>query len=297
MNPTKLIMMGVTFLVVVMLGLGSFFVVPEGHVGVVKRFSKAQYQQGPGIHFKLPMIEGVEKFEVRQRKNVEELSAATANQLPITAIVSINWTVNADSAMEIFVKYGGLIQFEQRILDPKLRQVAKASLSKFRADELIRDRNKAVALIQSGMISAMAGYPITVNSPQIENIILPKQYLAAIMEKEKAREEAKTEEHKLEKQRMISLQSVNTAEAERQAAVKRADGVAYAIEVEARAQALAVTMAGVAEASAVSAVNKALAGNPLLVEYQKAKRWDGAVPRMLLGGGGTNFLMDIGKVQ
>ena len=107
-------------------------IIEEGHVGIVKRWGKAVAQLDPGFHFIVPVADSIEKIEVRQRKNVEELRAATENQLPITASVSINWTVNRESAMDLFIAYGGLDQFEARILDPKLRSAAKAALSKFR---------------------------------------------------------------------------------------------------------------------------------------------------------------------
>ena len=45
--------------------------------------------------------------------------------------MSINWTVEKASAMDLFIKYGGLEQFENRILDPKLRSAAKAALAQF----------------------------------------------------------------------------------------------------------------------------------------------------------------------
>lgn len=274
---------------------GAWYTVPEGHVGIVKQFGKAIEQTDPGFHLKFPFVQSVENMEVRQRKSVEEMSAATENQLPITAIVSVNWTVQKESAMDIFIKYGGLEQFESRILDPKLRQVAKAELSKFRADELIRERENARTAIQNELVEVVAGLPIIIDSPQIENINLPPQYMEAVMAKERAREDAEREKNVLEKQRLEALQKVNTADAEKQAAEKTADGKAYAIRAEAEARAEAIRMEGEAEADKVRAINEALAANPMLVEYEKAKRWDGAVPKMMTGDG-TGFLMNLGNM-
>ena len=127
----------------------SVYTVEEGHVGIVKRFSKAIAQVDPGLHLKIPFVDTVEAIEVRQRKNTETLAAATENQLPVTADVSINWTVDRPSAMKLFIQYGGLAQFESRILDPKLRSAAKAAISKFPADQLIRNRQAAVNAIMT----------------------------------------------------------------------------------------------------------------------------------------------------
>lgn len=272
---------------------GFWFTVPEGHVGVVLRFSKATHQELPGLHTKIPLIDGVRLIEVRERKSVEKLAAATKNQLPATAVVSINWTVQQDAALTLYQRYGSLGQFEERILDPKLRQAAKAAISRFNADELIRNRNAAIAKIQENMISLMEVYPVTVHSPQIENIDLPEQYMTAVLEKEKAREAAAREQYNLDRQKLEAQQKVQTAQADRDAAKARADGEAYRVRTEADAVADAIRIKGNAEAEAVLAVQKAISQNPLLIEYERAKRWNGQMPSTMMGGG-ANVLWSLG---
>ena len=284
----KLMIWGAIGLVVLITILLSFYTVPEGHIGVIKRFGKAVDQVGPGMHFKVPYVDGVEQIEVRQRKNVEQLAAATANQLPIGATVSINWTVNTGSAMELFIKYGGLDQFETRILDPKLRSAAKAAISHFPADKLIRNRQEVVATIMELMLKELSEFPITINSPQLENIHLPESYADAVRQKEIAREGAEREKHALEKQRLVAQQEVNTAIANAEARRIHADAKAYQVITiatsEANAEAYKVTTVAEAEAQAITQVSEALEGSPLYIELTKAKRWDGMVPKTILGG-------------
>ena len=263
---------------------GAFFLVPEGHIGITTRFAKATGQVGPGLHFKTPFIDGVKKIEVRERKSGEELSAATANQLPINALVTINWLVNSESALDLYRRYGTLDQFEQRILDPKLRQAAKAALSKFDASALIKNRNAAIQEIQTNLVHLMEPYPVTVNSPQIENIDLPPTYMQAVLDKEKAREAAVREEHNLRKQKLEAQRLTQTAEAERDAAKALADGNAYRVLEEAKAEAEAILLKGQAQAKAVDLLQQAIAENPLLVQYEQAKRWGGKLPDTVLGG-------------
>ena len=250
----------------------GIYTVEEGHVGVVKRWEKAVHQVGPGLHLKVPISDTVEHVEVRQRKNVEKLAAATENQLKITAEVSINWTVNRESAMQLFIDYGGLTQFEARILDPKLRSAAKAALSRFPADELIRNRQAAVSVIMENMVEALAGFPVTVNSPQIENITFPETYMQAVLAKEQARENAEREKHNLERQRLEALQAVNSAEANAKAKRVNADAEAYRVTAEAKA-----------EAEAIRLVTEQLARSPHYIDLARVKRWDGVLPRTALG--------------
>ena len=266
--------LGMGLLVLSILAFGAIVIVEEGHVGIVKRWGKAVAQLDPGFHLIYPVADRIEEIEVRQRKNVEELRAATANQLAITASVSIDWTANRESAMQLLIRYGGLDQFEARILDPKLRSAAKAALSRFPADRLIRNRQEAVAAIMANMTAELEGFPITINSPRIENIGLPPQYAEAVLEKERSREK-----HALERQRLIALQAVNSADAN-----------ARAKRIEAEAEAFRVTTEAKAEAEAIRLVNAQLERSPRYIELTRAKRWNGVLPATMVGSNVTPLL-------
>lgn len=263
--------------------LSSIYIVGEGERGVVTRFGEAIYQSGPGLQFKLPFTDAVRKIEIRERKSVEDLAAATKNQLPTTATVSINWTADAEAVMDIYRRYGSLEQFQERILDPKLREAAKASIARFNADELIRDRQTATGEILTTLTDLMDGYPVSVNSPQIENIALPPAYLESVMAKERAREDASREQYNLEPQKLEALRAVQTAEAERDAAKALADGNAYKLRTEAEAEADAIRLRKNAEADGIKVVESALSQNSLFVDYTKARAWNGQMPQTMLG--------------
>lgn len=273
---------GVLSVLGLILVYGSIEIIPEGHVGIVNKFGKTVRQLDPGLNFKMPIIESVVEIEVRQRKNVEELTAATQNQLATIAKISINWTVDKSSAMDLYIQYGGLTQFESRILDPKLASVAKAAIAEYPADQLIRNRSLAVASILDGMQKAMQEFPITVNSPQIENIEFPRQYLDAVLAKEQAREDAEKEKHKLAQQKLVAQQKVNTAEAARDAMMAEADGKAYQIKTEATS-----------EAEAIKIINAELAKSPQYIELVKAKNWNGQLPSTLITEGEKSLLYQV----
>ena len=54
----------------------------------------------------------------------------------------------------------------------------------------MRNRQAAVNAIVDGLSAALEDFPVTVNSPQIENLSLPPTHLAAVQENERARENA-----------------------------------------------------------------------------------------------------------
>ncbi len=275
------------------IGYQSVYTVDEGHVGIIKRFGEATEQVNPGLHGKLPFIDSIEVLEIRTRKNVERLNASTHEQMPVTAEVSINWTVIRDQAFDLFKDYGGLLQFEQRILDPKLRSAAKDALARYKAEELIQNRSHVIGQIEQLLVEAMKDYPVKLDSAQLENLTLPAKYIQSIETKQTEKNLAAAEKHRLERQNLEAQREVNTAMAQRDAAKAHADGKAYAIQKEAEAEAGAIKVKGFAEAAAIREKSKALSQSTMLVDYVKAQQWNGQMPSTIMGSD-QNVLWSLG---
>lgn len=277
---------------VVILLSSAIYTIEEGHIGINKRFSEAIGQVDPGIHIKIPFIDSVEEMEVRTRKNVEKMQSSTSEQMPVTVVVSVNWTVDKTAALDLYRKYGGLTQFEQRILDPRFRSSVKDIIPHSTAEQLIRDRATSTVSIEEKFAEEMAGFPVTIDNVQIENIVLPAKYIQSIETKQTEKNLAAAEEHKLARQALTAEQAVNTAKAERDAAMAQADGAAYAVREAAKAEAEAITVKGKAEASSIKAKSTALKNNPLIVKLTEAQAWDGKLPVTMMGEG-VMPIMDI----
>ena len=275
----KSISSAIIFLLVLAAFNGAVYTVDEGHIGIVKRFSEAKKQVNPGLHFKIPFVDSVESIEVRTRKNEEKMASSTQEQMPVTVHVSVNWTVNKESALVLYRQYGGLAQFEQRILDPRFRSATKDVIPKFEAEQLIQDRASAIQGIEQNFIEEMKEFPVAVDNIQIENIELPIKYLASIETKQTEKNLAAAEQHKLERQRLEALREVNTADASAQGIVKIAEAEANAIRLK-----------GNAEADAIMAKAKALRDNPLIVKLTEAQNWNGQLPKTILGEGNMPIL-------
>ena len=81
--------------------------------------------------------------------------------------------------------------------------------------------------------------------------------------KERAREDAEQEKHRLEQQRLVAQQAVHAAEANAEARQVKVDAEAYAIRQ----------------------INEKLSQSPFYVDFVRAKTWDGILPRTLPGEG------------
>mgnify|MGYP000064797832 CR=1 FL=1 len=263
----------------------ALYTIDEGHVGIVKRFGEATTQVNPGLHYKIPFADTVQELEIRTRKNTEALKASTFEQMPVQVEVSVNWTVNRSEAFELYKNYGGLDQFENRILDPRLRSAAKDALARFKAEQIIQSRGQVIQKIEETLANAMIEFPVKLDSIQIENLVLPAKYLQSIETKQTEKNLAEAEKHRLERQKLEAQREVNTAEAKRDAEKARADGSAYAIAIEAKAQAEAILVKGLAEAESMQKKSNAIKNNKMLVEYVKAQQWNGQMPTTVMGNG------------
>lgn len=273
---------GVVALIATVLSLHT---VEEGQVGILKHFGEVQSEVLlPGLHVLNPITSSVEELEVRERRLPINDVASTKNQLPIKTIVSVNWGVSREAARELYVNFGSLGNFEEKILGPKLRQASKEGLARFNADELIRDRGLATTAILEVLQDDMRSYPVSITSLQLEDIDPPQAYKEAIEQKERAREDAQRQRYVLEQQKLKAQELVQTADADAQAQKLRADAEAYAVLVKAEA-----------EAKGIREVANAIAENQVVVDYNKwTKTWNGELPRILFSGeNAPNMLMQM----
>jgi hypothetical protein len=102
-----------------------------------------------------------------------------------------------------------------------------------------------------------------------------------------AREGANAQEQELRKQNFKAQEVLNTAKATADAAKAAAEAKAYSIKIEGEAQ-LAIQ-------ERQSAILKA---NPQLIDWERAQRWNGDLPKQFIGGdAGANLLFQLGASE
>jgi regulator of protease activity HflC (stomatin/prohibitin superfamily) len=263
-------------LITVWLGI---YRIDAGHVGIVKRFGNVIDVADPGLHIKLPWADTVEEMEVRERAFNMTLEAASQDPLEIPIQVTVNWLVKREKVKELYVQFGSLDQFEKRIILPRLNDTVKGVTSAYTVNDLLRKRTEYRDRSMETFAKRMPD-DVEITGFSVVNIGFPPEYTKAIRDKQVAREQAETEKFVLERQRLTSTQTTQSAEAQRDADKARADGRAYEIKVQ-----------GDAQAEAIRVMGAALAQNPLVVEYRKVEKWGGSFPTTFMGGdAGANTL-------
>ena len=254
------------------IALLGVFRIEAGHVGIVKRFGNVIRVVDPGLHIKIPYADTVEEMEVRERAFTIKLEAASQDPLELPITVTVNWLVKRSNVKDLYVQFGSLAQFEQRIIQPRLNDVVKGVTSGYVVNDLLRKRTEYRDRSQKAFADRMPD-DVQITGFSVVNIGFPPEYTKAIRDKQVAREQAETERFVLERQKLTTTQVTQSAEAQRDADKARADGRAYEIKVQGEAQATAIRIMG-----------EALARHPLVVEYKKVERWGGSFPSTFMGG-------------
>jgi regulator of protease activity HflC (stomatin/prohibitin superfamily) len=272
-------------------GFLSVYTVEEGHTGIVKRFGEAIKSTSPGVHMKMPIIDSVTEMEVRTRKYQLKMTASTTGktegglvelQMPSTVIISANWNIPKESALEIYKVYGGLEQYEDRILDPRVIRATKQIFAKHSIESIIGSREIVRNEIASTLEEALEGKLAKMSDINIEDVQFGKKIRDAIENKQTAKLDFEAEQYNLDKQNLEAQRSVNTAVAN-----------ASSIDKNSIAKAAAIQREGEAEANSMKAKASVLAVNPQLIELIKAERWNGQMPTTLMGGDTSGILLNV----
>lgn len=259
--------------------LDGFFITQEGNTTVVKSMGKADREVEPGFHFKIPYVESVVHLDIRERKSGGKMQVSTSEQMPADAVITANWSIKKGAGLNLYKEYGSLEQFEDKVLEPKLLEAAKQGTAGYTAEEQMTKRDRVTDSIKQAFVQKVSYLPIDVSAVQIEDLVFPKDYLASIANKQTQKNNADAEKFVLEKQNLTARQRENTAQAE-----------ANATLMVAKAEAESIELKGKAEAMAIEAKAKALQGNPLIIELEKAKNWNGSYVTTSIGAGVTPFV-------
>lgn len=266
----------------VTLWLGVYYV-DTGYVGILKRNGRVIDVMDPGMHVKIPYVDSVVDIETRNRGTHLELDVASKDPMMLPIKATVNWIAKRDKIVQLYNDYGSLEQFEERVIIPAFNAGIKDATAQFATADLIKDRNSLGEKALQFVKAKVPGDVVQITELYIVNVAYPEKYTNQILNTQVAQQKATEEEYITKQQNFIAKRSTQTAEANRDAVKANADGKAYEIRVQ-----------GQAAADAISMKAKALAQNPLLVDYEKVLHWNGSFPATFMGGDtGVNMLWQL----
>jgi regulator of protease activity HflC (stomatin/prohibitin superfamily) len=243
----------------------SVTLVPAGYRGVLLRFGAVQGTIGEGMNFVIPGVNSVILMEARTQKESARATAASSDLQIVTTDLALNFRIDPDKVGHLYQSVG--TQYTARIIDPTLQESIKVVTTRYTAEELIRRRAQVKTEVEQEITRRLRAYDIIVDPEglSITNFDFSEDFNKAIERKQVAQQEA-------EKQKYVLQQAV----LEKQTAIAKAEGVSQAAKLNAAAL--------------------QVQGGSLVIAREWIEKWDGKLPTVSAGSGGTGgggFILDL----
>jgi len=266
--------------VVVMLVLAKpFTIIEEGQRGILSTNGKYQDQALlPGLHFIIPVIQKVYTVDTKVRiinyaNRIENNSNTSGivskpavtvldkRSLPVGIELTVQYRLNSQFAAQTISNWG--FSWEDKIINPVVRDVVRNVIGKYDAEALTQMRNNLGTEIEAGIresVNNLKNAPAILQSVQLRDIVLPKK----VKEQIEAVQIAKQAVQKAE-------QDVQRVKQEALKRAAQAQGVANQARIEAKGKADAITINADAQAKANLLIAKSLTPRLLQLEQMKVQ--------------------------
>jgi len=272
---------GIIYLVI-LIAIGLFMTKPyviinSGEVGI--KITTGKYEPvplDPGFHLFVPVIQKVITVDTKVRlinyKSIEDMSGMgsgikinpainilDARGLPVSIELTVQYKLLPSGAPTTIATWG--LSWEDKIVNPVVRNIVRNVVGGYNAETLPMQRNAIATQIENGIraeIEALDGKPVSIESVQLREIVLPTKIKEQIEKVQVANQESERVKYEVLRTKQ---------EAEKRAA--KATGDAEANRIEAQGRADAVTIEAQAQAKANELVAKSL--TPKLLQLEQIK--------------------------
>jgi regulator of protease activity HflC (stomatin/prohibitin superfamily) len=291
-SPTFLFRLIVGVAVVILVGLfalDSYFVVEPTEMAGVRRLGQVVTAKplGPGLHFKLPLIDQVDRLQVSlDTFKLDGLTVNTIDNQPIAVTVGLTYRIPPQAVLPLLYEVGRPGNFD--ITENFQRIVADRTAKIFAQQNTTRiseNRDKIVNALKSLLANDLGNlYHIEVVDFQIAGILYSDSFRASVEAAVKAKNEAVAAENTVNRIRFEAQQAVERANGEAEAKLKLADADRQSTILSAQGRAEGIRLEGESRAAVLRMNAEILKTSPLVVDLAKADRWNGALPLTLLEG-------------
>ena len=212
----KIRLIGILTIIIILLLSLSVTTIKSGEVGIRIRFGKViNKDTKEGINLKLPLIEKIEKMNVRVQKVEMETSSSSKDLQDVEMKIAINYKIKLEEAKKLYKTVGS--GYKEVILEPAIEESIKAVSSRYTAEELITNRSEVSTKCMEELNKKVNKYGLTINDFNITNFSFSQEFERAIEEKQVAEQKVLTAKQELEKEKIEAEKKIVAAEAEKKA--------------------------------------------------------------------------------
>jgi regulator of protease activity HflC (stomatin/prohibitin superfamily) len=253
-------------LVVLFVIAKPFVIIESGQVGIKATAGKYEPEPlGPGFHIFLPFIQTVKIVDTKVRsinyttkpsdniafgretgvRNASPITALDKRGLLISIDITVQYRLRPATAPQTIATYG--FSWEEKIINPIVRDVVRSVIGQYKAEELPVKRNEIATQIRQGIeeqIEKKKGHPVELATVNLREIILPPKIVEQIERVQIAKQEADRVKLEVERAKQEAEKKAALAQGDADARKIRAQGAADAIKIEADAKAYENTEIG-----------------------------------------------------
>ncbi|MDD2836904.1 MAG: prohibitin family protein, partial [Methanothrix sp.] len=158
---------------------GPVYTIDATERGVLLTWGKVSDKAiDPGIHFRIPIMQNVERFNVKTQKYEAEGTAASKDLQTVNTKVAVIYHLRPESVPKIYAELGQY--YGESIIQPTVQEVLKASAARFSAEQLITNRSTVASTIQDLLSQRLLPYGIIVESTAITDFKFSESFTQAI---------------------------------------------------------------------------------------------------------------------
>jgi len=236
-----------------------FVVINSGEVGIKSTAGKFETDPlTPGFHVFVPFLQQVRVVDTKVRSinytsnaqhnmanvresgvmNASTITALDKRGLLISIDITVQYRLKPESAPQTIATYG--YAWEEKIINPIVRDVVRAVVGSYKAEELPVKRNEIATQIRAGIeeqVSAKAGSPVELTTVNLREIILPPKIVEQIERVQIAKQEGDRVQLEVIRAQQEAEKVAALAKGKADARIIQAKGQADAIKIEADAKA------------------------------------------------------------
>jgi len=286
---TAAVIVGLVALIAI---LGSWYTVDQTERGVLLRNGAVIGTAQPGLGFKVPLIDGVERISVKTSTYTwDKMNSYSYDQQPADLKISVTLRASPEKVADLYAKFGRLDTAVNQVVNPVVNQQVKVVFGRYTAVRAIQERGALNGAIKDAITETLKYDPmIIIESVQLENIDFSANYLHSIEQRMLAEVEVQKLQQNAEREKVQAQITVTQATAKANAVRAEAQANADATRLNGEARASNIRITGDAEAAAIEARAKALGTNPNLVTLVQAERWNGVLPTTMVPGSAVPFV-------
>lgn len=254
--------------------------VPEGHVGIVIKWGKAEDETlPPGFYFTNPIGTSIKLMDMRWQKYSAQTSAFSKDIQQVDITMSMSYQIQTGGALRLYKEVG--MDYADKIMLPRLLDALKSTFARYSAEELVANREKISREVKDLLSEQLLFYKLEVREIAIEDIDFTDAYTDAIEAKQVATQRMMQVETEQEQQTLVAQEEAKRAKIQAEAAAEQK-------LIQAQADAEAVKIAADAEAYRLKMEAEHITDETIRKEM--IHKWDGKLPTIT--GGGTVPILD-----